>query len=358
MKLHTVLLCLMVVGCSQPDKDALRIGVDFPLSGGLSMYGTPLLEGLQLGVDEINQNGGVNGKQIQLVVEDNEGKPAIAATAAEKLIAQDDVAMLVSTIVGPTGAIAPVTERNKKVLLYAAAANTFAEQNKFVFKDSIDAYQDCSIFAEHFKSKVAMFGAYGEFTDKCFEAFKEKGIVLQPVEHYTKGVDVDYLTSIHKIKFSDPKAVVISAYSDDCPRIWKVIQETGLDSTFLLPFTQTGCGEKPQQIPSDLTVIGGDFIVDRQSPEFVKFIEGFRQKYSKEPSLLFFTALGYDWAHYLAKAFEQCPELDTECLANAIEKTNHKGAWGNVKFSDSHTTIRPRELVKLDNGRFVRIKEV
>lgn len=356
--MKTILLALLLIISCTRQTDEIAIGVNFPLSGGLAVYGTPLLEGLQLGVDDVNQNGGVNGKEIKLIIEDNQGNPARAATAAEKLIQQDDVDLIVSTLVGPTGAIAPITEQNNKILLYAAAVNNFAEQNKLVFKDSVDAYVDCDVFAQNFKGRrIALFGAHAEFTDKCEDAFVKNEVSVSPIERYTKGVDVDYRTPLQKIKAAKPDAIVLITYSDDCVLIWKTVEELGIQADFLLPFTQTSCGDEKSAkvIPLNIQAIGLDFVVDKESPEYIKFITDFRKKYNKEPTLLFFTALGYDWAHYLAKAFEQCPQLETKCISAALEKTDHTGAWGKVQFTNNHTTIRPRELVKFENSKWVKI---
>ncbi|HLC32220.1 MAG TPA: ABC transporter substrate-binding protein [Candidatus Nanoarchaeia archaeon] len=362
-RIRLVLALLVLFSCTAPSEDQIKIGLDFPLSGGLAVYGQPLLEGVSLAVDEINAAGGVNGKLIKIVIEDNQGKPPVAAIAAQKLIEQDNVLLLLSTLVGPTGAIAPITEQHNKILLYAAAVDSFAEQNKLVFKDSVDSFVDCSLLAEYVlargETNIALLGADTEFTQKCIEGLKLKGIKPN-VELYVKGAEPDYRTMLTKIKAAKPNAIVLSAYSDDCLTIWKNVDELKINATFLLPFTQTGCGDEgsTKVMPKDSKIIGLDFVIDKNSTGFVTFIDSFKKKYGKEPSLLFFTTLGYDWIGYLRDAIAKCPELSTACISTELETTKYQGAWGKVEFTPKHVTKRPRTLVLFENSTCNRLVEL
>jgi len=365
-KIIIVLICLVLAACTPTapvaEEKSILIGLDLPLTGVLSIYGQPLLEGLQLGTEEINAVGGVNGKPLTLIAQDNEGKPATAATAAQKLIEEDNINILFSAMVGPTGAIAPLTEKNKKILSYVAAADTFAEQNHYVFKDSVDSFVDCTLLGRYAKENklthVALFGAQGEFTLKCAEALNNTGLTVTN-ERYLKGTDLDFRTPLTKIAATHPDALILSAYADDCLTIWREIKELGLHTTFLLPFTQTGCGdEQNTKLLSDIPspIIGGQFIINKNSPKYTTFINSFREKYHKEPTLLFFTALGYDYAHYLAEALEHCPDSnDTDCIKTALEQTNHTGAWGTVTFNEKHASVRARELIEFKDGNWQSI---
>jgi ABC-type branched-subunit amino acid transport system substrate-binding protein len=271
---------------------------------------------------------------------------------------------MLSTIVGPTGAIAPITESNQKILLYAAATDTFARQNTHVFKDSVDAKYDCEVLvAEALKrdmERVALLGAIGEFTEDCKKSIEE-GIAQQGrgelvlYEIYERG-ETDFRTRLTKIQARSPDVLFISAYADDCILIWKHIKELNVQIPFMIPFAQTGCGEERAMREINgfpATIIGLDFIVDKNSPEYQNFIQGFRAKYGKKPSLPFFTTLAYDWAHYIAKAFEQCNPENSACVRSALEKTDHNGALGKVSFQPTHATFRPRTFIEFENGKWV-----
>ncbi len=334
------------------------------MTGGLSVYGEPLYEGLMLGIEEVNKAGGVNGRPLQVILEDNGGKPQNAVSAAQKLIETDNINIMLSTMVGPTGAIVPIAENNKKVLLYAAATDSFAEKNTNVFKDSVDARYDCEVLvAEALRrgmKHIALLGAIGEFTEDCKKSIEQglstgKGeLVLY--ETYEHGA-TDFRTQLTKIKAKEPDVVFLSAYADDCILIWKQVKELQVDIPYMLPFTQTGCGEERsmqeiRDFPAE--IMGLDFIVDETSEEYQKFITGFHAKYNKEPSLPFFTTLAYDWTHYIAKAFEQCQDpSDSQCLRSALEKTNYKGALGELTFRPTHAVFRERVMIEYKNGKWM-----
>src|SRR5690606_33205780 len=74
--------------------ETVKIGVNQPLTGAIAASGNYILEGAKIAADEINANGGVKGKKIQLVVEDNKGNPTEAANVTEKLIVRDKVPVI------------------------------------------------------------------------------------------------------------------------------------------------------------------------------------------------------------------------------------------------------------------------
>jgi len=361
---------LFLTACGQPEitaqavaEEPILLGANFPMTGRLSVYGQPLFEGFSLAVEEINNAGGINGMQIELILEDNGGEPTRAVVAAQKLIESDKIRIQISTMVGPTGAIVPITESVKSVLLYAAASGEFAEQNKYVFKDSVDAKYDCEVLAKEAVNggmrRIALFGAIGEFTVDCKESIEKvlakEGGELVKYEAYERGA-TDFRTPLIKIKASEPDVIFLSTYADDCLLIWRQVKELNVRSPFMLPFTQTGCGEAKAMSEvkdSQLTITGLDFISDAASKEYQTYITNYRAKYGKEPSLPVFTMLAYDWAHYIAKALEQCPGAsDSECLKNALEQTKHTGALGYVEYSTDHVALRPRKLIEWKDGEW------
>jgi len=235
-----------------------------------------------------------------------------------------------------------------------------------VFKDSVDSYYDCTVLAEYALEQgwttFALFGAHAEFTENCKEALDvalaDKGELLA-YEPYPIG-DRDYRTSLTKIRELKPDAVFLPSFSDDCIQIWKQIQELQFDTNYLLPFTQSGCGElkaMKQLKGFNPHVTGLEFEFDTKSKEYQQFITAFREKYDKEPTLFFFTMLGYDWAHYIAEAFEKCPDSsDDHCLRTALEQTDYDGVLGHVSYKPEHTTVRPRKLIEWKNEQWIDLR--
>jgi branched-chain amino acid transport system substrate-binding protein len=129
-----VIAVLIPISCSKQQKEAikkeavksapLRIGVMLALTGDSANYGKRSLNGLTWAADKINQKkGGVNGKHLELVVEDDLSSPKDAVSAFNKLVSQDQVKVVIGDIIsGTTLAVAPLAEKNH-VLLFAPGAS-------------------------------------------------------------------------------------------------------------------------------------------------------------------------------------------------------------------------------------------
>ena len=91
------LLCLggVFTGCSKDSGDTIKIGGIFPLSGEVAVYGTECRNGIMLAIDEINAAGGVNGKQLELVGEDDEGSPEKSVNVYKKLVTKDNCDVII-----------------------------------------------------------------------------------------------------------------------------------------------------------------------------------------------------------------------------------------------------------------------
>src|SRR5574344_2690159 len=108
-------------GCSKKSNDTVKIGGIFPLSGSVAVYGVECKNGIDLAIEEINAAGGINGKQIVLVSEDDEGNPEKSVSAYKKLTTKDGVKLLIGSLTsGCTQAVTSLAQ-SQKVLQLAPA---------------------------------------------------------------------------------------------------------------------------------------------------------------------------------------------------------------------------------------------
>ena len=113
---------ILLLGCTKNEENIIKIGAIVPLTGPFASYGEPVKNGMLLAVDEINNNGGVKGKKIKLIIEDDAGNPTTAVNAFEKLAGTDKVPMILGPLSsGCSMATAPVAEKNKVVQLSTLA---------------------------------------------------------------------------------------------------------------------------------------------------------------------------------------------------------------------------------------------
>jgi len=360
-----VLAVVLIAGCiGQTAEEArpYKIGLDFPMSGALAVYGTNFAPPAQLAVEEINAAGGVNGRMLALIIEDNQGDPKQAATAATKLISVDNVDLIASVTTPLSGAIAPITEANKKVFVYASSVSSFARNNNYVFKDYGDVVEMCTKLTEEAvglnKSKIAVFGVNSEFTTDCRSAAEGvPGAELAAFENFNPG-ETDYRTQLAKIKEAGPDALILSAFAQQCIGIWKQIAEAGISTRFLLPFTKVACGEEAALAAANATAagsIGVDFLVDPENPtpELADFLQKFKARFGNDPKFAIESAMFYDRIYFFKEALERCPDAGSDCLVEAFEDTRMVGASGDIYFTPEHLSVRPIRLIILSDGKWV-----
>lgn len=237
-----VCLALALTGCSAGNSEApdpgasdepIRIGTIFPLSGPNAQGGQRNMDGIQAAVDQVNESGGVNGRQV-VVISTDAPDPAAAVANANRLITQDNVDVILGSLSSDLAlAIAPVAERNDTIFWeLQAVTNSLTESGfKYVFRTVAPAsglgkaaadYALDQVAAKLGKSKdelrIAVMnvdGAYGQDTTKgVLETLKKSGVT--PVDVSTYDAKIKDLTPVI-LKQKDAKAdvVISTSYGPD-----------------------------------------------------------------------------------------------------------------------------------------------
>jgi branched-chain amino acid transport system substrate-binding protein len=367
LSLLPVLAIVLIAGCigqtagTQPAAP-YKIGLDFPMSGPLAVYGTNFEPPARLAVGEINAAGGINGRQLELIIEDNQGDPKQAATAATKLLSVDNVDVIVTITTPLSGPVAPIAEASKKLMVYGSAVNSFAEKNRYVFKDYGDGRTMCRMLVnaslQTNKTRIALFGINSEFTQECKDAADAAfpGAIVS-YETFNAG-ETDFRTQLAKIKEAAPDSIILSSFSSTCVGVWKQVAEAGLQGLFLLPYTKVGCGEENAVAAANRSVdgaLGVDFLVDANNPtpKLKAFLDSFNARYGKNPHFITEGSMVYDQIYMFKSALEQCPDAGSDCMVEALERIRFTGASGDVYFTPTHITVRPMHLIVFRNGKWV-----
>ena len=135
---------MMFTGCSKKTSDTIKIGGIFPLSGSVAVYGTECRNGVELAINEINAAGGIDGKMLELVAEDDEGSPEKSVNAYKKLVTKDKCSIIIGSLTsGCTAAISSLAQAQKVLLLAPAATQTdITDAGDYVFRACfIDPFQ-------------------------------------------------------------------------------------------------------------------------------------------------------------------------------------------------------------------------
>ncbi len=356
----TIMALLLLAACIQTaETKPFKLGAPLPLTGTNAFYGDFTKYGIELAVEDLNKEGGINGRTVQIVYEDTAGDKAKATTAAQKLVNVDNVDALITITTPMGGAIAPVAEESKIPFIYGSATNSFAVNKTYVFKDYPDATTICERLMKQVikdgHQKVAMFGTNAEFTLLCKQG-AEKVAKLNTFETYAPG-ETDFKTQFAKIENGENTALILSVFAGDCPHAYKQIRELGLKNQLYLAFQSFGCGsgDNTKANPDLLSnAYGGDVALDEESndPDFLAFKQRLDAK--GWTTQIRGSAIMYDGVIELAKAFKGCE--DNLCVTNNMRVLSMKGISGNIAYNGDQIVERDVMLTKYENGKWRKVQ--
>lgn len=377
-----VLVLSLVAGCgSSPagddtgDSDTIRVGLNYELSGEVATYGSNLTDGIELAVEEINEAGGVLGKQIELVKVDNKSEDSEAANVSARLATRENVvALLGPATSGNTKAAIPAATQNKIPLISASATadditiDSDGNVREYVFKtcysDSFQGVIMAEFAIQDLESKnAAILGDttsdYAKGLAKAFkETYEEAGGTIIAEEAY-QASETDFKAVLTNLKGMDPDVLFVPGYYEEVGLIIRQAREMGFDVPIL--------GADGYESPKLIEIAGEDtlnavYYSSHYSPmddaeEVVSFKKSFEEKFNKEADA--FNALGYDLAYFLKDALERAGEVDTEKLKDALAATEEfSGVTGSFSMDEFHNPVKSVTIIEMKEGTPTFLKKL
>jgi branched-chain amino acid transport system substrate-binding protein len=355
---------VLLLICTVSAED-LKIGVILPLSGSLVSYGKSTLEGIQTSVDKINASGGINGKKIKLIIEDNKGNPVDAKTAYTRLAASEKVSAIIGPITSTNAKAVRRTAKKLKVPMISPTATNdkITLKNPYVFRacfnDSFQGRIVATYAAKNLKAATAavmtdMNSDYSKGLAKNFKKyFQEAGGKIVAEEGYRQK-DTEFGVQLKNIKNSGAEVLFIPGYPPELPLIIKQAKVIGYKGKL--------CGadgwDSSDVIQGSGDNITGSFIVSgfskSEKRDAVKnFLKEFKAKTNKTPGT--FEALGYDSVSLLAEAAKN--GTSPEDIKNGLFKIkDFEAVTGKItitKDGDAEKSAVILEIVK-DGDHFTK----
>jgi len=355
-------LTLSSFGCTKKEPEEIKIGVITPLTGEGATYGEATKRGVDLAAEEINQKGGINGKKIRVIYEDDQLKPDVGANAIQKLITVDKVPVILGAFGSSvTLAIAPIAEKNKVVLFSASStADAIKDAGDYIFRNVPPNSRQGTTAAEFvvgkLKAKAAsvlyMNNDYGISLAKAFEtSFKEKGGSLVITENYNPG-DRDFRTHLSKIKIKQPPIIFYPGHYQESGLILRQAKEMGIKSVLIggdgsySPELIKIAGQGAEGSYYTLMAMGYG-IADE---EIKSFVTTFKNKYKDEPDV--YSSYAYDAIKIIVHAIEK-GGYNSDGIKNALYQIkNWKGVTGITSFDKFGEVDKPFYLYEVKNGTF------
>ncbi len=367
--LSIVWLAWIAAGSAIFAQDEIVIGEYASLTGGSASFGQSSHKGTALAIDEINAAGGVLGKKLKLVTEDDQSQAGQPATIVRKLIAQDKaVAVLGEVASSKSLEAAPICQQNKIPMISPASTNPkVTEVGDYIFRVCfIDPFQGTvmSKFAQSkgWKSIAVLTDVKQDYSvglaEFFIKDFKASGGQIVKEQKYSTG-DKDFKPQLTSIKAAKPDAIFVPGYYAEVSLIAKQARLLGIKAPLL--GGDGWVGDSLLKVAGnslDGSFFSCHFSSDDKSPVVQGFVEKFKAKYNGEtPDDM--AALGYDSAMILADAMKRAGTTEPEKLRAAIAETkDHQGITGKITLDAQRNANKPAVILTIGNGGFQFVETV
>jgi len=363
--IFAVLVSLVVLpacGGGTASDDTIKIAILTPLSGDVATFGQSIHDGAMLAIDAVNADGGVLGRQVEVIVEDSQCSPEAAVSAANKVIDQDGVQFIIGEVC--SSASIPVSEvaMAKGVFQITGPStnpNVTVDENgntkDLVFRACfIDPFQGtvaAKFAGEELGAKTAAIlldqgndyvRGLSEYFRDSFEAAGGEVVVW---ESYT-GEDQDFSAILTKVKDADPDVLYIPDYYSTVNLIAAQAREKGITAVMM-------GGDGWDSTDLDLEAVDGGYFTNHYSaedprPEVQDFVKMYQEEYGSAPDA--FATLGHDAASILLMAIEAADSDDPAAVAAAAESGEFPVVTGNISYDASHNPVKSAVILQVKDG--------
>ena len=362
---------MMVFSCAaMAEEETIKIGGIAPLTGAVANYGLLVQNGVNTYIDEINENGGIDGKKVEIEWMDDTGD-AVEATNAYNTLVSDGVAAIIGPVTTtPTLAVASLAAKDNMPMITASAtAYAVTDAGSNVFRACfLDPYQ-AGIMAEYAVNSLGaktaailydntdsyFIGLYEGFTEKA----KELGLEIVATETAASG-DADYTAQLTKIADADPDVVFVCYYYEDAALILRQAKnDVGVEATLIGADSWSGIGAQLEDEPTllDGTAYCDSFYADDDDETVKSFVTRFTDSHNGTAPQGF-NALGYDAAKIMITAIANAGSTDKDAIITALKATDLDCATGHITFDDHNDPIKSVCVMGFENGQLKLLEKI
>ncbi len=367
----TIIASLLLAIACQPTGsggDKVRIGVFMSLTGSTANFGISSVNGIKMAADEINAKGGINGKQIELLIQDDRSDASEAATIVTKFVTQDQVHAILGEVASSRSiAAAPIAQSAKIPMLTPSSTNPeVTKKGDFIFRSCfIDPVQGAAIAQFAAKTLNAKRAAimvdrkndYSTGLEKVInEVFTRLGGQIVATQSYQEG-DQDFNAQLTSLKGSNPEVIFVPGYYNDVGLFAKQARDKGIN----VPLIGGDGWDSAQLYAIGGSALNGSFFTNHYSPfdtdpKVVKFVNDYKGRYNVLPDALAATA--YDAAHIMFDAIKRSTSLEGTAIRDALASTKEfPGVTGNVTFNENRDAVKPIIMIEIKDGGAYAVRE-
>lgn len=360
---------LWIAAC-RPDREAqtadttsdIPVGVYGALTGDQAAFGNATVNGVKLAADEINAAGGVLGRKIRLVVEDDQGRAEEAASVVTKLITGNGVVGLIGeNSSNQSLAAAPIAQNNHIPMISPSSTNpAVTEKGDYIFRVCFtDPYQGKALAAFVRKNLAAENAAIlvdrkndysvglADFFRKEYEALGGKIVAEQSYS----GGDTEFRPQLTAIKNASPNVLFIPGFYTEVGQIAIQARDLGIN----IPLVGGDGWDSSALIDIGGKSIEGSYFSDHYfvgdtRPIVKTFVTEYVRRHQKNPEAN--ASLGYDALKIFAAAVRRAGSLDAKAIRDQIAATrDYEGVSGTITMGADRNPIKPVAMIKIENGQ-------
>jgi branched-chain amino acid transport system substrate-binding protein len=343
-------------------ENVILIGEYGSLTGGTATFGQSTHHGIMIATEEINNQGGLLGKKVKIVTEDDQSKPEEAKTAVLKLIKQNQAIAILGEVASSRSlAAAPECQKAKVPMISPASTNPkVTEVGDYIFRACfVDTFQGEAMAKFAFNNlkvrKVAILkdikNDYSVGLAEFFEkTFKQLGGEIIATESYSEG-DIEFRAQLTSIKAKSPEAVYVPGYYTEVGLISRQARELGITVPML--------GGDGWDSPKTLEIGGSTvnncyftnhYAADDPNPLVQGFIEKYKKNYGTVPDAM--AVLGYDAANILFDAIKRAGSADSSKIRDALADTKKfPGVSGEITIDKNRNAEKRIVILKIEEGK-------
>lgn len=340
----------------------IPVGVYGAQTGDQAAFGTSTVNGVRIAAEEINAAGGVLGRKIRLIVEDDQGRAEEAASVVTKLITSDNVVALIGeNSSNQSLAAAPIAQANGVPMISPSSTNpAVTEKGEFIFRVCFtDPYQGkalATFVRQNLKLDTAAIlvdkkNDYSVGLASVFrEHFEKAGGKIVAEQSYSGG-DTEFRPQLTAIKSAKPQAVFIPGFYTEVGQIAIQARDLGIN----VPLVGGDGWDSPVVIQIGGKAIEGSYFSDHYfvgdtRPVVQKFVAEYEKRHGKKPEAT--AALGYDALKIWAAAAQRANTLDKKAVRDQIARTKeYEGVSGRTTIGPDRNPQKPVAMIKIENGQ-------
>jgi len=349
------------------DEPPIKIGVMYPLTGDAAAYGLPIQKATQIAADEINTQGGINGKQIKFIFEDSKCNAKDANAAAQKLVNVDKVKVIIGGVCSSeTLGAAPITEANKVILISPSSTSPdITNAGDFVFRvapsDSFSGIVASEFAKNNLKAtKAALITESSDYAQGLRVVFKENfaklGGTIVADETYNPE-DTDFRTQAAKVKAANADVIYIVPQTPaKSVLLAKQIKEAGIKKQLLTAEVLIGRNLVKENADALEGIIGIEQSFNDNAPKTAVLLTKYKERAKEDAPIPTFMAGAYDVVYLVADAIAKNGENAEKIRDQLYSVRNFDGAVGKITFDKNGDVILGFSVKQVRNGELVTLK--